>query len=305
MDYKKVIKSRETRIKILRLLSFIPDKLMLKMQYRIYMGRKLDLNNPKRFTEKIQWYKLNYRDPKMIDCVDKYEVRAYLKRNGLASILTQDYGVYDSADQIDFAKLPKSFVLKDTLGGGGTSIIIVRNKEVVNWVNIRKQINTWCIAPVKKDLGREWPYYSGKKHRIFIEEYMDVPNGLEDYKFFCFNGKVEFLYYISNRKLGMGGKFHILDKNFKKMNVIRVGDEPGETSAIRPKHYEEMLFIAEKLAKEFPHVRVDLYEYKDKIKFGELTFYNASGYMKYNPDNFDYVVGEKFKLPEKFGGGIS
>lgn len=303
MDYKKILKNREMRIKILRLLSFIPDRLMIKTQYRVYMGKKLDLKNPKRFTEKIQWYKLNYRNPKMIDCVDKYEVREYLKQHGYTDILTRDYGVYDSSEQIDFEELPESFVLKDTLGGGGTSVIIVKDKNKINWEEVKIQLNNWCSTPIKKDLGREWPYYSGKKHRIFIEEYMDVPNGIEDYKFFCFNGKTEFLYYISNRRLGMGGKFHVLDRNFNEIGVIRVGDEPGESKAISPNHYEEMLQIAENLATEFPHVRVDLYEYKGQIKFGELTFYNASGYMKYEPDEFDYVIGEKFQLPLKYMKG--
>ena len=303
MDYKKIVKNRETRIKILRLLSFIPDELMLRIQYRVYMGRKLNLKNPCRFTEKIQWYKLNYRNSIMVDCVDKYEVRKYLKQKGFADILTHDYGVYYSSDQIDLDKLPKSFVLKDTLGGGGTSVIIVKDKNKINWNNIKKKLDVWCSTPIKKDLGREWPYYTGKKHRIFIEEYMDVPNGLDDYKFFCFNGKVEFLYYISNRRLGIGGNFHILDRNFKEIGVVRVGDEPEETKAIRPSHYEEMLQTAEKLSKDFPHVRVDLYEYKEHVKFGEFTFYNASGYMKYKPDEFDYTIGKKFELPEKFGGG--
>ncbi|EME8142846.1 glycosyl transferase, partial [Enterococcus faecium] len=110
MNYKKIIKRRSVRIKILRMLSFIPDKTMLKLQYRIYMGRKLDLNNPKRFTEKIQWYKLYYRNPEIVECVDKYEVRNYLRRNGFSDILTNDYGVYDSPEDIDFDSLPHSFV---------------------------------------------------------------------------------------------------------------------------------------------------------------------------------------------------
>ena len=299
MNYKKIIKRRSVRIKILRMLSFIPDKTMLKLQYRIYMGRKLDLNNPKRFTEKIQWYKLYYRNPEIVECVDKYEVRNYLRRNGFSDILTNDYGVYDSPEDIDFDSLPHSFVLKDTLGGGGTSIIIVKDKKKIVWNRLKKQLVQWCGTELKKDLGREWPYYSGKKHRIFIEEYMEDSARLNEYKFFCFNGKVEFLYYISERNLGMGGKFHILTRNFENTGVIRIGDEPGLTEVVRPHHYEKMIRIAEKLAEKFPHVRVDLYEYKNQIKFGELTFYNASGYMKFSPDSFDIKIGECFKLPEK------
>ncbi|MCD8052485.1 MAG: carbonic anhydrase [Lachnospiraceae bacterium] len=302
MNYKNIIKSRSTRIKLLRLLSFVPDQAMLKFQYRIYLGRKLNLKNPQRFTEKIQWYKLNYKNPELISCVDKYEVRKYLSDRGFSEILTEDYGVYDNAEQIDFESLPESFVLKDTLGGGGNAVIIVKNKADADWNALKVRMNDWCSTPTKKDNGREWPYYSGKNHRIFIEEYLDEPEGLNDYKFFCFNGRTEFIYFVSERKLGVNGKFHILDRNFNDTGVIRVGDEPGETVLKRPEHYDEMLRTAEKLAVPFPHVRVDLYEYKGEIRFGELTFYNASGYMRYEPDSFDYEVGEKFVLPEIRGG---
>ena len=95
IDYKKIIKSQKLRFKILNLLSWVPDKIMIKMQYKIKTGRKLDLKNPKRFTEKLQWYKLYYRDPLMKKCADKYEVRDYVKSKGLENILNELYGVYD------------------------------------------------------------------------------------------------------------------------------------------------------------------------------------------------------------------
>lgn len=120
MDYKKIIKSRKLRVRIMQALSFVPDKMMLKMQYRIKTGRKLNLRDPQRYTEKLQWYKLYYRDPLMAQCVDKYEVRKYVEECGLGSILNKCYGVYSSPDEIDFRKLPDSFVLKDTLGGAET-----------------------------------------------------------------------------------------------------------------------------------------------------------------------------------------
>ena len=115
MDYKKIIKSRAVRIKIMQAMSFIPDKWMVSLQYKIKTGRKLNLKNPQRFTEKLQWYKVYYRDPIMKQCVDKYEVRKYVEECGLGSILNECYGVYSSPDEIDFGKLPDSFVLKDTL----------------------------------------------------------------------------------------------------------------------------------------------------------------------------------------------
>ena len=106
------------RIKILRLLNFIPDKQMVRIQYKIKTGRKLNLKNPQRYTEKLQWYKLYYRNPLMLKCADKYDVREYVKNCGLDNILNECYGVYNTPEEIDFNKLPNKFVIKDTLGGG-------------------------------------------------------------------------------------------------------------------------------------------------------------------------------------------
>ena len=300
MDYKKLFKSRNMRQRILGMMSWIPDSTMLKIQYRIKFGRKLDLKNPKRFTEKMQWYKINYKNPLMIQCVDKHDVREFIRSKGLEQILVHSYGVYSSIDEIDFDSLPNRFVLKDTLGSGGNSVIICdkskdKYPEVIverlsHWVNRNAHI---------KDGGREWPYYEGKQPRILVEEYIEPENssiGLVDYKFFCFDGKVEFVYAMCDRKLGDSIKVGIFDRNFKKLKVSRVGDPDLPVKIQKPANFDRMVEIAELLASEFPHVRVDLYNNRGIVNFGELTFYNASGYMKYDPDSFDYYIGKKFKL---------
>lgn len=297
MDYKKFIQNRQLRLKLLRMMCLIPDTLMLKMQYRIKFGRSLNLKNPQRFTEKLQWYKLHYHDSEMIRCVDKYEVRGYLAERGFMDLLVKSYGVYDSPEEINWNTLPNSFVIKDTLGGGGTAVQIVRNAEKLNREQMQLQLQQWCDTPICRDGGREWPYYSGKRHRILIEEYLDAPGGLDDFKFFCFYGKPEFLYVVSDRTLGDGGKIHILNPDYTDTGTIRVGDEPDGDIPPKPSCYAEMIEIAKALSKPFPHVRVDLYAYQGKVKFGELTFYNASGYMSYQPDSFDIEIGKKFVLP--------
>ncbi|MBO4864817.1 MAG: carbonic anhydrase [Eubacterium sp.] len=312
MNYKSLIKNQSLRRRILRMLSFIPDKPMIKLQYRLKMGRKLDLNNPKRFTEKIQWYKLYYKNPLMIQCVDKYDVREYVKSKGLGEILIPCYGVFDSADDIEWKSLPNQFVMKDTLGGGGNSVIIVKDKTKEDIAELKRRAKEWTkiYAHVKSD-GREWPYYSGKKHRIIIEKYIEPEksdeetaatcvehkekHGLIDYKFFCFNGRSEFLYVMGDRQVGEKVSVGIYDKDYKKLPVLRLGDD--DLGLIeKPKNFELMKSIAEQLAKEFLHVRVDLYSVGDNVLFGELTFYNASGYMVYDPDDFDYTVGNYFKI---------
>lgn len=306
MNYKQIIKSRETREKILRVLSFIPDNPMLRVQYFIKTGRPLHLKTPVRFTEKLQWYKLYYRDPKMICCVDKCDVRNYVRSRGYEHILNRCLGVYEHFEEIEIGKLPEQFVLKDTLGGGGNAVILCREKNDLDWSYIKQVTNSWCSRPLVRDGGREWPYYSGKKHRILVEEYLETPDeiGLLDYKFFCFNGKVEFIYICSNRRGGQSVQIDIVSPEYRKLEVTRVGDEPiGELPA-KPENFDEMIRIAENLSMEFPHVRVDLYNVNGDIRFGELTFFNASGYMIYNPDDFDIDMGAKFILPPKWQGSV-
>lgn len=301
MDYKKIIKSRNVRLKVLRMLSFIPDKMMLKLQYRIKMGRKLNLKNPQRFTEKIQWYKLYYKNPKMIQCVDKYDVREYVKSKGLEDILIPCYGVYESVDQIDWESLPNQFVMKDTLGGGGNSVIIVKDKNNTDVEELKRCGAEWTsIRAHVRDAGREWPYYNGKNHRIIIEKYIESDankGGLIDYKFFCFNGNPEFLYVMGERVVGKEVKVAILNSDYSETEVQRVGDTQYKDYT-KPYNYNEMKSIVEILSEEFPHVRVDMYNIEGRIYFGELTFFNASGYMKYNPDSADYVFGKKWICKE-------
>ena len=57
-----------------------------------------------------------------------------------------------------------------------------------------------------------------------------------------------------------------------------------------------MLNIAAKLSKDFPFVRVDLYNVDGKVYFGELTFYPWSGYVQFEPDEFDYLLAKPLHL---------
>lgn len=298
MNYKNIIKSRELRLKILSFLNWIPDKLMIKIQYRIKTGRKLNLKNPKRFTEKLQWYKLYYKDPLMAKCSDKYLVRNYVKEKGLSHILNELYGVYDYVDEINFNDLPDKFVLKSTNGGGGNNIIICKDKNKLDIEKAKKQMKKWII-PQKNGGGREWVYYLYKP-KIIAEKYIESENkGLIDYKFFCFNGDPKYLYVISERDFGNNAKFGIFDIDFNKLNYYRKGKSKMTEKIKKPENYEDMIEIAKLLSEDFPHVRVDLYNLNGKIIFGELTFFNASGYQIYEPDEFDFILGKEFILPPK------
>lgn len=298
MNYKKIIANRKTREKILRCLSFIPDRHMITLQYRIKTGRKLNLKTPCRYTEKLQWYKLYYRNPKMIQCVDKYDVRDYIEKAGFGELLNECYGVYDDVDDIDFNKLPNEFVIKDTLGGGGNRVIICTDKAKFNWNETKERLRKWVEEPLVKFGGREWPYYSGKKHRILIEKYLPGgENGLVDYKFMCFDGRVEVCYVLADRELGVSVKEGICDRDLSLLPYMEVGDEIPDVIR-KPDNYNEMLTIAEKISKAFPHVRVDLYNVDGRIIFGEMTFFDSSGYALYEPDEFDFIMGKYFHLPK-------
>ena len=303
-DYKKFIKSRTLRIKILHLLDWVPDSIMLRAQYFLKTGRILHLKNPQRYTEKLQWYKLYYKDPLMAQCVDKYEVRKYVEKCGLGYILNECYGVFDRAEDVDFDKLPNSFVLKDTLGGGGNDVIIVKDKTKENLTAIKKQLMQWVARPsTGKNSGREW-VYENKKHRILIEKNLLQPgvSDLPDYKFFCFNGKVFCSYLMQNYTFHHDkGELGFLDRNFNLIPAHRTDFAPLVGQPSKPHNYEQMVQYAELLGKSFPAVRVDFYNINDQIIFGELTFFTASGYLEFSPDEFDFTLGKQFVLPRKTG----
>lgn len=300
-DYKKIVKSRRLRLTLLKFFSFIPDKLMVKVQYRIKTGHKLNLENPKRFTEKLQYYKLFYRDPLMKQCVDKYDVRQYIESIGLAPILNECYGVFDSADEVDFDKLPNQFVLKDTLGSGGNSVIICKDKSTANLDEYRSIMHKWTLSFTKKSASREW-VYEGRKHRIIVEKFIDSDpemGGLIDYKFFCFNGVFKYLYVIADRKVGVKAGFGIYDENFKRLNAVRCDENPLKRIIKKPSNFDDLVKYAELIAAKFPEARIDLYNQNGRILFGEITFFDGSGYMTFAPDDFDFEMGEKFVLPRE------
>lgn len=297
MDYKKIIKSRKARELILNSLYFIPDKTMIKLQYRIKTGRKLNLNKPIRYSEKMQLYKLYYREPLMRVVADKAAVKQYITEQGFGDVVIPTIGVYDAIEQIDIDKLPDVFVAKDTLGGGGSSVFVCRDKKKLDRNNFLNMLDSWLKRPKSyRGGGREWVY--GGQHRVIIEQYIehDDSQGLIDYKFLCFNGRAEYLYIISNRVLGENAELGIYDRDFRKVNAYRADEKAALHEIPKPDNYDVMLNVAETLAKPFPYARIDLYNIDGKIYFGEITLTDGSGYMKFEPDSFDMVLGDKFIL---------
>lgn len=289
--YQKIVKNRKTRFAILKALSFLPDSIMLPLQYRIKMGRWPNLSNPTRWTEKLQMYKMYYRNPDLPICVDKYRVRQYIENKGLSSILNNLYGVYDNANEIDFEKLPQSFVIKTTDGGGGNNIKLVKDKCAIDIPSVCKEVNSWLNV---KDInaGREWAYTGIKKSQIVVEELLinseNPESGIEDFKILCFHGEPKFIIVDKDRYINHKRNFYTPEWN---RVYVSTDHEQFESEYPCPKNFDKMMDVAKKLSEDFPFVRVDLYNLDGKIYFGELTFYPWTGYVKFDPDSFDEELG--------------
>lgn len=296
MNYKDIIKSRNLRVKILTFLSWIPDGIMLRLQYWLQTGRIPDLKNPKRFTEKLQLYKMQYRDHDMLRCTDKYEVRKYIEEKGFGKYLIPLLGIYNCAEEIDYSILPNQFVAKTTDGGGGNQVLVCKDKSLLREEDFKACLNGWMSArKVKKQAGREWAYENDYPRRIIIEQLIvadDPKDDIPDYKFFCFNGKPHYCQLINDRSTEETIDFYDMEWNHMPFRGLNPACNNAPSIARMPRNFEQMKEMASKLSQGFPFVRVDLYSSKEGVYFGELTFYPASGYGHFTPDEWDEKLGE-------------
>ncbi len=279
-------------------LNFVPDKIYLKIAYKLSLKKKLNLKNPQTFNEKLQWLKLYDRKPEYTKMVDKYEVREYI-----ASKIGEEYliplvgGPWNSFDEIDFDKLPDQFVLKTTHDSGG--VVICRNKSEFD----KQKARTLLTKSLKYSFfwrGREWPYKNCKP-RIIAEKYMEDEKTAElrDYKFFSFDGEVKTLFIATDRqKVDEDTKFDFFDMDYNHLD-FRNGHPNAKIYPEKPKTFDEMKRIAAVLSEGIPQVRVDLYEVNGKIYFGEMTFFHWSGFVPFEPEEWDKNFGDWIKLPRK------
>jgi hypothetical protein len=279
-----------------KFLNILPDKLFINLFYWEAYGYFPNLNDPKTFDEKLQWYKLNYRVPLMTTLTDKYEVRRYLEDKGFAGILNELYGVYNGVDEIDFSTLPERFVIKAT--HGSSMNIICKDKESLNWETCCHLMNKW-LKRNYYHLGREWAY-KNIKPRLICEKYLENEefNELIDYKFYCYNNKPEVLFVCSGRFSADGLKYTAYDMDWNRIYAYK-GKPSSDLVIEKPANLKAMFTIASELCQGFPFIRVDLYSVKEKIIFGELTFCPDSGIGPFTPDKYNYFFGDLFILPDK------
>lgn len=296
MDKLKKIFRRPQLILIYVIRAFsklFTDKLYLQILFFLNTGKKLKIKNPKTYNEKIQWLKLNDRNPIYTQLVDKISVKEIVgKKIGLGHII-KTLGVWDSFDEIDFKTLPDKFVLKATHDSG--TVVVCKNKSNLKINKVKRKIE----RSLKRNyywIWREWPY-KNVKPRIIAEEYLEDESNyeLKDYKIFCFNGKAKYIQVDFDRFIKHKRNIYDIDWNLLDFQILYPSDRTRQIE--RPSQLEEMIKIAEKLSKGLIHMRVDLYSIKDKIYFGELTFHHESGFGNFNPKEWDYKLGDLIKLP--------
>ena len=274
------------------------DERYLKLMFKYRMGYKLNLDNPKTYSEKLQWLKLNDKNPLYTKLVDKHEVKTFVSERVGKQYVIPELGLWNTPEQIDWDRLPNSFVLKTTHGGGNTGVVVCKNKSVFDRERAIKLLNDSMKQDLYKD-SREWPYKNVPK-RILAEKYVEdaATKELRDYKFFCFDGEVKFLFVGSDRqKPGEDVKFDFFDSDYTHL-VLRQGHPNSKILPEKPSCFEEMKDVASNLSKGIPHVRVDLYEANGHVYFGEMTFYHFGGIVPFEPEKWDEKFGTMIKLPK-------
>ncbi len=278
-------------------------KMLLKLRYRFVFKKKLNLKNPQDLNEKIIWSKLYSDTSRWVDLADKYKVREYIEQLGLGDTLVKLYGVWYSADGINFDTLPDTFILKANNGDGkGTNKIITKNPADKDQERrVKKMAREWLGRKNIGSLHAE-PHYKYIKPCVIAEEVLPLEKGktsLTDYKLWCINGRCEYIWVCSDRSSG-GNSARVLtyDRDWNphpEFSVFNSDYLQGEPMT-RPRGLDRMISIAETLSKNFPILRVDLYNIEGKIYFGELTFTSQGGFMDYYTPEFLQKLGEKVDI---------
>ena len=270
----------------------IPDRIYLEHRYKRLMGKKLNLDPPVTYNEKLNWLKLYDRNPLYTRLADKYAVRDYVKEKIGEEYLVPLLGVWNSPKDIDFDKLSDQFVLKCTHDSG--SYIVCKDKTSFDADDAIKRLSKYFKINYYY-YSREW-VYKNIPHRIIAEQYLEDLNDKEtrDYKIFMFDGEPRFLYIATDRGIGET-KFDYYDMDFNHIDVRQ--HYPNSSKKLhKPGNFDLMVKLAKKLGEGLKHVRVDFYDVNGRIYFSELTFYNNGGVTPYEPEKWDYVFGEWLKI---------
>lgn len=259
---------------------------IIATRFKTRINRKLNLDDPVYYNDKIQWLKLYWRDPLAARCADKWEVRPFVREVVGEDILNEIYGVYTCLEDIDFSIFPLPCVIKGTHGSGYNEFF----REEADIPRIKKKISRWLKMNY---YDRTFEYlYKDLTPRIIVEKYLADHDGKppKDYKFFCFNGEVR-LIQVDLDRFGVH-KQNFYDPDFQFVDEQIWCDNDKEHIEERPVNFERMSDIARKLSMPFVHVRVDLYNLDGKIIFGELTFFHLGGLTKFRSEQLEFKMGQ-------------
>lgn len=273
------------------------NETFLRLQYYVVFHKRLNLKNPRAFTEKIQWLKLYFLKTEFTNMVDKCSAKEIVKEKVGEDYVIPTIGFWERFEDIDFVHLPNKFVLKTTHGGGGSGIIICRDKKYFDKNKAKRILEKSMETDIYKVL-REWPYKNVRKG-IIAEALVEQSDGqgLLDYKFFCFNGKVKFFKVDFGRFTSHRANYYTREKKLLPWIESNFPPDP-QINHHFPENFDEMIAIAEKLSDNLPFLRVDLYNVNGKILFGEMTFYPASGMEEFKPNGVDVEIGDMLTLPK-------
>ena len=262
----------------------------VKLEYRYITGHKLYLDNPIRYTEKLQYLRLySYANNELVSkCASRDGLREYAKEKGYQDNLIDIYGIYDSFKDIDFNKLPNQFVMKCTHACAFN--YLVYDKSKLDLAKLEKTFNKW----LRTDYGKKTvePHYSNIKPRIIIEKFMLENNELPvEYKIHVFNGKAKYMYIVTGRNKEIHYNNYLIDwADFDGAQFNHWTKSEEEIK--KPQNWSEAIKISEDLASPFPFVRVDLYIINGKIYISEMTFTPAKGTLTFKDDKSDFIIGE-------------
>lgn len=276
---------------------------MIQIRHFLRMGRFAKLRKPQDLNEKILWLTLHSDTKEWSRLADKYEVRGFVKECELEEILVKLYGLYNSMEEVEFNKLPNAFVLKPTHGSG--DVVVVKDKSKVNLEEVKNKIQKGLDENICTSAAEL--HYTRIPHRVVAEELLvndplsaKYSSTLIDYKIWCFNGRAEYIWVCMNRfvKNKDGAEVMTYDRAWNAHpEYCRVTPDFSLAEPMpRPNGYEHMLQVAEKLAENFPVVRVDLYNLNGKIYFGEMTFTSYGAIMDFYSDEFLQLAGSMIDL---------
>lgn len=291
---KRFAADKNYRIRLLAFLGFynsMPDEKYLKMLYKANTGEELNLENPVKLNEKLQWLKLHDRKPVYTQMADKYRAREYIASKVGREYLIPLLGVWERAEDIDFDSLPDSFVLKCN-HTSSTGLCVCRDKSRLDRETVRKKL-TKAMAQNYYLVWREWPYKDIPR-RIIAEQFLSEPDGspLVDYKFYCYGGEPRYFmvsygeaeHNVKNHKFDM--QLNSIDYLFKKQPAV-----PAEEIKL-PENIDKMIELAGILCRGHQHLRVDMYSVGGRIYCGELTFFSGGGFIKMVSQEYsDYLAG--------------